>query len=143
MSRGAAWTDKEIKALISIWGDSKIQEELDGAVRNKTIFVQIQKNLAEKGYEHDWQQCRAKLKNLKTQYRKVKDHNGETGRGRIMCKFYKELDNILGHRPASVPTILLDAGTGITGSSTESQQSESEPEETEPDLNGKVMVCYM
>ena len=105
MSRGAAWTDKEIKALISIWGDSKIQEELDGA---ETIFVQI---LAEKGYEHDWQQCRAKIKNLKTQYRKVKDHNGETGRGRITCKFYKELDNILGHRPASVPTILLDAGT--------------------------------
>ena len=128
MSRGAAWTDKEIKALISIWGDSKIQEELDGAVRNKNNLRT--NTLAEKGYEHDWQQCRAKLKNLKTQYRKVKDHNGETGRGRIMCKFYKELDNILGHRPASVPTILLDAGTGITGSSTESQQCESEPEET-------------
>ena len=77
MSRSTAWTDKEIKALISIWGDSKIEEELDGTVRNKTIFVQIQK-IAEKGYEHDWQQCRAKIKNLKTQNRKVKDNNGET-----------------------------------------------------------------
>ena len=140
MSRGEAWSDNEVKALISIWGESKIQEELDGAVRNKTIFVEIQKKLAEKGYKHDWQQCRAKIKNLKAQYRKVKDHNGETGRGRVSCKFYTELDNILGHRPASVPNILLDAGTG---SSTEFQQTDDEPEVTEADLNGKVMLCYM
>jgi len=37
------WTDKEVQALISIWGNSKIQEQLDGAVRNKTIYVEIQK----------------------------------------------------------------------------------------------------
>ena len=70
----------------------------------------------------------------------MKDHNGETGRGRVSCKFYTELDNILGHRPASVPNILLDAGTG---SSTEFQQIDDEPEVTEADLNGKVMLCYM
>ena len=31
----------------------------------------------------------------KKQYRAVKDHNGETGRGRKTCKFYTESDNIL------------------------------------------------
>ena len=87
MNRGSAWSDNEIKALISIRGNSKIQEELDGAVRNKTVYVHIQKKLAEQGYDHDRQQCRSKIKNLK----------GETGRGRKTCKFYKELDNILGH----------------------------------------------
>ena len=55
MSR--AWSDAEVKALITIWGERKVQEELDGAVRNKTIFVGIQKKLAEQGYERDWQQC--------------------------------------------------------------------------------------
>ena len=51
--------------------------------------------------------------------KEVKDHNGETGRGRITCKLYMELDNILGHRPALVPNILLDDGTGVIGSSTD------------------------
>jgi len=131
------WTDKEVQALISIWGNSKIQEQLDGAVRNKTIYVEIQKKLAELGYRYGWQQCRSKIKNLKAEYRKVKDHNGETGRGRKTCKFYKELDNILGHRPASVPTALLDTAAGSSSTMTESQLSE--PEESE-NLNGKNNV---
>ena len=44
-----AWSDAEVKALISIWGKRKAQEELDGAVRNKTIFVGIQKKTSETG----------------------------------------------------------------------------------------------
>ena len=120
MNRGSAWSDEEIKALLSIWGDSKVQDELDGAVRNKTVFVDIQKQLAELGYERDWRQCRSKVKNLKAEYRKVKDNNGETGSGRKTCRFF---DGILGHRPASVPSILLDTATG-TSATTESQSEE-------------------
>ena len=29
--------DKEVKALLIIWGDTKIQEELDGALHNKEL----------------------------------------------------------------------------------------------------------
>ena len=47
MSR--AWSDVEVKALITIWGERKVQEELDGAVRNKTIFVGIQKKTSRTG----------------------------------------------------------------------------------------------
>lgn len=47
MSR--AWSDTEVKVLISIWGKRKVQEELNGAVRNKTIFVGIQKKTSETG----------------------------------------------------------------------------------------------
>ena len=106
-NRGTTWADKEVKALLTIWGDTKIQEELDGAVRNKVVFERIAKKLQEQGYEHDWKQCRAKVKNLKTKYREIKD---KTDRGRKSCKLYKELDRILGHRPASVPSALLDTG---------------------------------
>ena len=60
----------------------------------------------------------------KKQYRAVKDHNGETGRGRKTCKFYTESDNILGHRPALVPTALLDTGTSSTAA--DSQESPEE-----------------
>ncbi len=44
-SRGTAWSDVEVRALIAIWGESDIQEELDGAVRNKVVFTEIVWNL--------------------------------------------------------------------------------------------------
>ena len=58
-------------------------------------------------------------------YRQTKDHNGQTGRGRKVCKFYRELDSILGHRPASVPAVLLDTGTTNSSSSTENLQGDN------------------
>ena len=56
-NRGATWADKEVKALLTIWGDIKIQEELDGAVCNKVVFERIAKKLQDQGYKHDWKQC--------------------------------------------------------------------------------------
>ena len=79
-SRGSAWSDAEIVALISIWGEADIQEQLDGVTRNKSIFISISEKLKESGYDRDWLQCRAKIKNLEADYKKVKDYNGELGR---------------------------------------------------------------
>ena len=31
------WSDTEIRALLAAWSDSKIQEELDGAKRTKSV----------------------------------------------------------------------------------------------------------
>ena len=118
---------QRVKALIAIWGEGNVQEELDGAVRNKVVYVNIAKKMKEQGYDRDWQQCRTKIKNLKKDYRTTKDHNGQTGRGRKTCRFFKELDNILGHRPASVPAVLLDTGTSnSTGADSEESGEERE-----------------
>ena len=43
MNCGALWSDEEVRALIHVWGDDKIRQELDGALRNKPIFVSIAK----------------------------------------------------------------------------------------------------
>ena len=126
MSRGSAWSDCEVSSLITIWGDADIQEQLDGATRNKSIFQKISRKLQESGYQRDWQECRNKIKNLKGDYKKVKDHNSVTGNNRKTCKFYEKLDAILGHRPASTPSSLLD-----TGSSTLPSQSPDIPAEVE------------
>ena len=117
-----------------MWGEGTIQEQLDGAVRNKVIYQQIAKQLNTLGYKREWDQCRNKVKNLKKEYRIVKDNNDETGRARKTCKFYKELDSILGHRPASVPTVLLDTGS-CRELDTGSQYSQDEFPEL--DTNGK------
>ena len=139
-SRGSSWSDNEVRTLISIWGEENIQDQLDGAVRNQTIFDNIATKMREKGYERDWQQCRTKIKNLKKEYRQTKDHNGQTGRGRKVCKFYRELDDILGHRPASVPAALLDTGTTMTTTSSnvlENSLNDGTEEREELVTNGK------
>ena len=67
-NRGALWSDCEVRALIAVWGESNVQEELDGAVRNKVIFVAISDELLQQGYNRDWQQCRTKIKINKKEY---------------------------------------------------------------------------
>ena len=74
MNRGTLWADDEVLTLIKVWGNDKIQEELDEATRNKVIFAKISEEMKKEGYNRDWQQCRGKIKNLKGEYRVVKDH---------------------------------------------------------------------
>ena len=69
---------------------------------------------------------------MKKSYRDVKDHNSETGRGRKTCKFYEELDEILGHRPATTPAVLLDTGS--------TSQTSSPEDAAEGETNGKKYV---
>ena len=37
-TRGTLWSDEEVRALIAVWVESSVQEELDGAVRNKVVL---------------------------------------------------------------------------------------------------------
>ena len=108
MADKCPWSTNEVLVLISIWGERNIQSQLDGSKRNKDIYTEIAHKLCEMGYLRDWKQCRCKIKNLKTTYKKIKDHNDVTGNGRKTFKFFHQLDEILGHRPASVPEVLLD-----------------------------------
>ena len=58
MGKGSVWTDEEVKALIHVWVEAGIQQQLDGAVRNKSVFKEIAKHVHEARVEKDWQQCR-------------------------------------------------------------------------------------
>ncbi len=96
------------------------------------------------------EKCR---KNLKKEYRTVKDNNNETGRDRKTCKHYDELDEILGHRPASIPAITLDTGRepdtgreldsgrepGTQDTTEETQDSFSQVAIAETHTNGKFV----
>ena len=88
-SRGVFWSDDEVKALLAIWGEDKVQEELDVAVRNKVISVGIAKKMRELGYERDWQQCKVKIKNLKSIYRDIKIIMEKLGGGERHVNFIK------------------------------------------------------
>ncbi|XP_073723504.1 uncharacterized protein [Misgurnus anguillicaudatus] len=65
--------------------------------------------MAERGYRRSWLQCQRKIKSLRAKYKEVKDWNKRSGRQRITCPFYEELDRILGDKPSVQPLELLDS----------------------------------
>ena len=73
------------------------------------MLQHIPKRLHKAGVEKDQEQCRAKVKNLKTLYKKVKDSNGRSGTGRNSCWLFGNLDTILGSRPATQPPIVMES----------------------------------
>ena len=48
------------------------------------------------------------MKKLHQEYKKLKDNNGLTGRGRGKWRFFDAMDEILGNRPATRPPVVLD-----------------------------------
>ena len=79
----ATWSKEETLKLIEIWGDDRIQSQLEGVHRNQDVFNKIAREMGESGFDRTFQQCRDKLKKLKSEYRKLKDKQGKTGAGRI------------------------------------------------------------
>ena len=66
--------------LIAISGDQKIHAELDGVVRNKSIYQIESRKLEDVGYYKDWKKCNDKIKNLKNGYKKCKAHKSGNDR---------------------------------------------------------------
>lgn len=65
------WTADATRALVSAWSQENVQSQLDGVVRNRTVYEKVSMKLREMGYEKRWEQCRTRIKNLTTKYRKV------------------------------------------------------------------------
>ena len=60
------------------------------------------------GYERTSGQCQEKIKKLKSEYRKVKDNNDQTGNKRQKFKFYDKLNEILNDKYSIAPPVILD-----------------------------------
>ena len=104
----ASWTDEETLKLIELWGDDRIQAQLEGCKRNKEVYERIAREMAEAGLEKTAEQCREKAKKLKAEYRKVKDNHSKTGQGRKKWKFLEAMDMVLADKPSTRPPVLID-----------------------------------
>ncbi|EMP27666.1 hypothetical protein UY3_15221 [Chelonia mydas] len=83
------------------------------ALRGKFIFLQSRQRkagftmslvISVKGYDSDTQQCRVKIKEL----RQVQEVNHRSGGAPKTCRFYKELNAILGSNPTSIADSPVD-----------------------------------
>lgn len=71
-NRNPNWTDSEITRFLTILMEEPVLNDLN-AQRNKQVFCYVSRKMAGEGSEKTWDQCRVKLKNLKSQWRYVKD----------------------------------------------------------------------
>jgi hypothetical protein len=106
------WTDDETKLLITIWRDQNIQQQLENhSIRNKIVYEKLAKGMADGGFNRNAKQCQSKIKHLREKYRTYKDKIARSGAGASKPpKFFNEIDEMLGTRPQTRPTFLLDSG---------------------------------
>ena len=52
-NRGSTWGEEEVLVLLSIWGNEKLQQELDGPKRKQPLHESIARKMQEKGYNRD------------------------------------------------------------------------------------------
>ena len=102
------WSDEETFKLIELWGDDRIQAQLEGCKRNKEVYKKIARGMVEAGHEKTAEQCREKAKKLKAEYRKVKDSQNKSGAGRKSWKYLDAMDAVLGDKPATRPQVIVD-----------------------------------
>ncbi|XP_065895990.1 myb/SANT-like DNA-binding domain-containing protein 7 [Dysidea avara] len=119
----ASWSDKEVLKLIEIWGEQTIQEQLEGCKRNREVFDKISREMAVAGFTRTGPQCREKVKKLKGEYKKIKDGLKQTGNNRKTCKFFEELDEVMGTKPAIAPPVLLDTFSTLTTESSDNEEA--------------------
>ena len=86
-----AWKDEEKLKLIELWGESNIQEELEGCRRYNHIFYKLSSEMGSAGFQKSCTHCRENIK----KYKKIKDCNKPTGTDRMSRKFYDKLNKIL------------------------------------------------
>ena len=123
-SKGSTWNKEETLRLIEIWGDNRIQAQLEWAHRNRNVYMKIAREMSEAGYQRTLEQCKDKIKKLKGEYKKLKDKCGKTGEGRRYWDYFEAMDSILGHKAATHPQVIID---------TMAEDIEPGPEEEEED----------
>lgn len=93
------WSNNDVRALLSIYGEEDIQREFEKSTRNNGVYLKISDRLRELNMIHTGKQCRDKLKKLKQDYRRIKRHNMRTGSSGWTSKWFERMDAVLGHRP--------------------------------------------
>ncbi|XP_077280659.1 uncharacterized protein LOC143907654 [Temnothorax americanus] len=102
----ASWKDDyAVKTLIDEWKGHESYFK-STTITNKKVWEMIASKLKKENpfWNYTGQQCEDKFKDLRKHYVKAKDQN-EKGSGLPVatCKFYNEMDDVLGDKPAVKP----------------------------------------
>ncbi|EMP25225.1 Zinc finger and SCAN domain-containing protein 29 [Chelonia mydas] len=127
--RAPAWTEREVRDLIAVWGEDSVLSELRSSFRNAKTFVKISQDMKDRGHNPDPRQCHLKLKELRQAYHKTREANGRSGSEPQTCHFYDELHAILGGSATTTPAMLFDSFSGDGGNTEDSFGDEEDDDD--------------
>ncbi|XP_065413503.1 myb/SANT-like DNA-binding domain-containing protein 2 [Chrysemys picta bellii] len=140
--RAPAWTEREVRDLLAIWGDESVLAELSSSKRNGKILEKVSKAMKDRGHNRDAQQCRVKIKELRQAYHKAREANGRSGAQPQTCRFYTELHAMLGGAATTTPPVCYDSFTGETyreeGSGYEEKEDEDNVDSSQQQGSGET-----
>ncbi|KAM7174205.1 uncharacterized protein RBU57_004353 [Macrochelys suwanniensis] len=117
--RAPAWTEREVRDLIAVWGDETVLAELWSKRRNANTYAKVSKSMKDRGYNRDAQQCHVKIKELRQAYQRTRQANGRSLSEPQTCRFYDKLHAILGGAASTNPPMCFDSVNGVSQSSEE------------------------
>ena len=133
-----AWNRQEMFKLIKIWGEDRVQEQLEGCHRNREVYVRIARKMAESaGYERTF--CTMQRKNqkkFKKEYRRIRDLLNEIGNGReeeAEWPYFDAMDRILSHKPSSGPEVVVDSLAQSQSMDNSTCEAHEDPEDSKED----------
>lgn len=108
-ARGVTWKHDEVVDLVDIWGEARVQNELQKNYRNMDIFQKVADGMSDRGHSRTAVECRTKCKALKQAYKRVKSHNSQSESNPRRCPFFEELDRIFAADASLAPLGALDS----------------------------------
>ncbi|XP_018542924.2 uncharacterized protein LOC108890532 isoform X1 [Lates calcarifer] len=96
------WSNKEVQALLTLWANPAVQEELLLNVRNNDVYARLSAELASLGFNKAPKKCREKVKKLKQEYKRIKNvqHRGDSNSTRTSVWFLI-MDDVLSSQAAT------------------------------------------
>jgi len=103
------WSDAAKRFLIAIWKDHHPINKRHNSAVWESIDREVNSLLRNQGLTsiRTAAQCKAKIKNLEDEYKRVKDHNSKSGNGLETFTYYEELNEILGCRAKITPKTVV------------------------------------
>lgn len=72
-------------------------------------------------------QCKARIKYLQDEYKRVKDHNSRGGNNRETFEYFEDIDEVLGCKPNITPKRVLECGLHADDASPKKVDEEDSP----------------
>lgn len=100
----ACWKDdNEVRCLICLWRDHQNNFKSMKSRNVWTLICQELKKACSAWKKKTAIQYENKWKDIKRKYMETKDHNNKSGNDPKTCKFYEELEEVLGEKPCVKP----------------------------------------
>ena len=122
------WSDAETRFLLELWRDSFPISKRRKGVAWDSVAKKLNGVLKEQGIStfRTGVQCKAQMKYLEDEYKRVKDHNSRSGNNRETFGYFDEIDAVLGCKAKIAPKRVFERGFSEDVSSSSSSMEISD-----------------